>query len=221
MSWSKVVSMVCQTRHSFHCPTPVQCFRHVSQLQLESSFFKFSLKVRLLRSLWTHTHCFFFNSFVRETMESTGTFRNPLAECTPPQKRANSLPANIIPKKLVKVQHFPSKLYISLSRNNIFSALGKTEFNENRNIHFLFYNICFSIRQNDKFFFSFCLSSIEDSRIQEVKSSLVTFFSIFEKKTCLCGMRWIFSWINCYSLLIFYFHLWNVLSILLTYLKRI
>ena len=65
-------------------------------------------------------------------MESTGTFRKPLAECTPPQKRANSLPANIIPKKLVKVQHFPSKLYISLSRNNIFSALGKTEFNENR-----------------------------------------------------------------------------------------
>ena len=28
--------------------------------------------------------------------------------------------------------------------------------------------ICFSIRQNDKFLFSFCLSSIEDSRIQEV-----------------------------------------------------
>jgi len=33
--------------------------------------------------------------------------------------------------------------------------------------------ICFSIRQNDKFLFSFCLSSIEDSRIQEVNIPLL------------------------------------------------
>ncbi|CAF3952919.1 unnamed protein product [Rotaria sordida] len=48
----------------------------------------------------------FLSYFVRETMESTGICRKPLAKTTPPQKRANSLPSNIIPQKLVKVQHF-------------------------------------------------------------------------------------------------------------------
>jgi hypothetical protein len=44
-------------------------------------------------------------------MESTGVCRKSLTESTPPQKRANSLPSNIIPGELVKVQHFSSKLY--------------------------------------------------------------------------------------------------------------
>ncbi|CAF4677443.1 unnamed protein product [Rotaria socialis] len=58
-------------------------------------------------------------SFVRDTMESTGITRKSLNEFTPPQKRILSVSNSNIPQKLMKVQHVSSK----------------TDYNENRQGH--------------------------------------------------------------------------------------
>lgn len=97
-----------------------------------------------------------FYSFVRETMESTGVCRKPLSESTPSQKRTNSLPSNIMPQKLVKVEHFSSKSMFNFNELVFYCfALGKTEYCETRNIHFLFCAHMFFDTTERKFFFSF------------------------------------------------------------------
>ena len=57
---------------------------------------------------------YLFDSFVRDTMESTEITRKSLNEFTPPQKRITSVSNSNIPQKLMKVQHFSSKLEVHL-----------------------------------------------------------------------------------------------------------
>jgi hypothetical protein len=97
-----------------------------------------------------------FYSFVRETMESTGVCRKPLSESTPPQKRANSLPSNLMPQKLVKVEHFSSNPMFNFNELVFYYfILGKTEYCETRNIHFLFSAHMMFDTIERKIFFSF------------------------------------------------------------------